>query len=804
MNCQLSVPDAQWCRNRYLELHTANMQASQLPALVDSLQALFEQAVPLNEFRVAVGCASLLSLNYKRLEEWESSVRWAQEARTVAMTYLGWSMASKAAKTLAQVTYDYARESPSPEIFSHLVSLLADDAERDGRHQMIEDQVDKYGFLSDVELLRAAKLESVSSQDAFHDSLTWLAKAEALISQLPEELQLYYTAENIYKRSNAYYAIDDIPAALVCVRNACTLFEEIGKERETALMHRRIGQLELLAVELHLETANSSLGEILESFQRSEAFLKTAGFQEQLADCHLQQAWVWERALLQGHEGALEHALRNLDRAEQIRNEIRMDFTIQRDAKSLIQKQALVSRSAELYTLGFELSLRLNDTGRSWWWLQQGKARGLLDLIGFGADVPESIRADISRDKTAAELWEQEAAVLQQISVAPPVDRFRLRASLAKLRRSMDNHPTLHPALAYRGARSLELEQLKNMFQARTDIICVDWAVVHSKLFMVSVRPGEEPRISELEIELKDVTSWMRANMKPAQLREKSAISRFKKLDPLVGPLAKISKEGELLVFCPTNVLAGLPLHALEVGQQVVIERNPVIYSTSLSILQHCLQRQGRDTPTTFNIAIIGDPTSDRAAAADSASSLGLRMKTEPLVGQAATAQAFKSAAEHVDIFHYHGHVKFEVEEPLESAFKLHGGENVTARDLFSIQMRTKLFTIIACESGKQNVLPGDEPLGLVPVLLLAGANAVVGTLWNCWDTAGKEFAETFYQIICHERERSSGSNQEPPSSSTINLAFALREAVLDIRKRRPEPYFWALFVLYGNWDLVF
>lgn len=800
----MSVPDVQWCRNRYQELHTANMQASQLPAMIEGLQALFERAVPLNEFRVAAGCAMLLSLNYQRLKEWKCSVRWAEQARDVAMTHLGWPMASKAAKTLAQVTYEYARDLPSPDIFRNLVSLLADDAERDGRHQMFEDQADKYGFLSDVELLRAAKLANVSGQDAFQKSLSWLAKAESLISRLPKELQLYYTAENIYKRSNAYYAIDDIPAALVCVRNARVLFEEAGKERETALMHRRIGQLELLAVELHLETVNPSLSETLESFQRSEAFLKTVGFQEQLADCHLQQAWVWDRALLQGHQGALEQALRNLDMAEQIRNEIRMDFTIQRDVKSLIHKQALVSRSAELYTLGFELSLRMNDTGRSWWWLQQGKARGLLDLIGFGADVPESIKADISRDETAAELLEQEAAVLQQISVAPTIDRFRLRASLSTLRRLMDNHPTLHPALAYRGARSLELEQLKSMFRARTDIVCVDWAVVHNKLLMVSVRPGEEPKIFELEIELKDVSSWMRTNMQPAQLRQRSASSRFRKLDPLVGPLAKISKEGELLVFCPTNILSGLPLHALEVDQQVVIKRNPVIYSPSLSILQHCLQRQERDPPTTFSIAIIGNPTSDRAAAADSASSLGLRMKTDPLIGQAATAQAFKSAAEHVGIFHYHGHVKFEVDEPLESAFKLHGGQDVTARDLFSIQMRTKLFTMIACDSGKQNILPGDEPLGLVPVLLLAGVNALVGTLWNCWDTAGKEFTETFYQIICHERERSSGSDQEMPSSSAINLALALREAVLNIRERRPEPYFWALFVLYGKWDLVF
>lgn len=178
-------------------------------------------------------------------------------------------------------------------------------------------------------------------------------------------------------------------------------------------------------------------------------------------------------------------------------------------------------------------------------------------------------------------------------------------------------------------------------------------------------------------------------------------------------------------------------------------------------------------------------------------------MQTESLVDSAATAQAFTSAAEQADIFHYHGHVKFMVDDPLESAFKLHAGASITARDLFNLKMRAKLFTMIACESGKQNVLPGDEPLGLLPVLLLAGVNAVVGTLWNCWDTTGKEFTETFYQIIQREGLPGRRSDQEESASSTVNLALALREAVLKIRKRRPEPYFWALFVLHGNWELV-
>lgn len=117
-----------------------------------------------------------------------------------------------------------------------------------------------------------------------------------------------------------------------------------------------------------------------------------------------------------------------------------------------------------------------------------------------------------------------------QISTAAAVDRLRLRTKLAGLRRAMNDHVSLYPALAYRGARSLELDQLHDIFRSRTDVVCVDWAVIHDRLFMVSVRPGEEPRISELRIKLEDVTSWMQINMHPVQLRQKTANLRFRKL----------------------------------------------------------------------------------------------------------------------------------------------------------------------------------------------------------------------------------------------------------------------------------
>ena len=38
------------------------------------------------------------------------------------------------------------------------------------------------------------------------------------------------------------------------------------------------------------------------------------------------------------------------------------------------------------------------------------------------------------------------------------------------------------------------------------------------------------------------------------------------------------------------------------------------------------------------------------------------------------------------------------------------------------------------------------------------------------------------------------------PMTSRYRLEFSLREAVLKVREQWPEPYFWALFILHGNW----
>ena len=58
-------------------------------------------------------------------------------------------------------------------------------------------------------------------------------------------------------------------------------------------------------------------------------------------------------------------------------------------------------------------------------------------------------------------------------------------------------------------------------------------------------------------------------------------------LNPLVERLAAASKPDQTLVFSLTGNLHRIPFHALQVDGEVLIRRNPIVYSSSTTVLNH-------------------------------------------------------------------------------------------------------------------------------------------------------------------------------------------------------------------------
>lgn len=108
--------------------------------------------------------------------------------------------------------------------------------------------------------------------------------------------------------------------------------------------------------------------------------------------------------------------------------------------------------------------------------------------------------------------------------------------------------------------------------------------------------------------------------------------------------------------------------------------------------------------------------------------------------------------------------------------------------DIYNLKLPVDLVVLSACRTGIGKEVRGEGLVGLTRGFMYAGASRVVSSLWKVDDEATAELMKNFYRHMLKEGRPA---------------AAALRMAKSDLRKARAEwrePYFWAGFVLQGDW----
>jgi len=107
--------------------------------------------------------------------------------------------------------------------------------------------------------------------------------------------------------------------------------------------------------------------------------------------------------------------------------------------------------------------------------------------------------------------------------------------------------------------------------------------------------------------------------------------------------------------------------------------------------------------------------------------------------------------------------------------------------EVFNLKLGAPLVMLSACESGLGKVKRGEGVIGLSRAFMYAGATTVGVTLWSVADKPTAELMTDFYQRLL-------GPNPSPSD--------AIREAQLGMisGKKYSAPYYWAPFVLVGEW----
>jgi CHAT domain-containing protein len=113
----------------------------------------------------------------------------------------------------------------------------------------------------------------------------------------------------------------------------------------------------------------------------------------------------------------------------------------------------------------------------------------------------------------------------------------------------------------------------------------------------------------------------------------------------------------------------------------------------------------------------------------------------------------------------------------------------LAATEVFNLRLRADLVVLSGCRTALGQDVRGEGLVGLTRGFMYAGASRVVASLWKVDDAATAELMKRFYEEMFGPRK--------------LRPAAALREAQLALArtKRWSAPYFWAAFVLHGEWN---
>jgi tetratricopeptide (TPR) repeat protein len=466
--------------------------------------------------------------------------------------------------------------------------------------------------------------------------------------------------------------------------------------------------------------------------------------------------------------------------------------------KTLIEeeyKHEVQTQAASVFDLMIRLCIRrgqdreaLSANEEALEFVEASKSRVFLDLLSSTEIKPKLNSASVPKNLLA-----EEKNLLEQLSqirknnvkgnwyIAGQSDRIlkRLSSLYDELKKFDEEYVSL------RRAEPPSFNQLKAMvsspnFSRAQNVVVVEYYttdtdvfifVLSKELFDVVVVPLSNETLYRLVSEyLSGVTSYPFFGDGNAW----RTLSIY-----LLAPISHFLIGADLIYFIPHGLIHYVPLHALEINRECLIEQYPVAYCHSASILKFCLHKGTTKLETCLSFGV--DFEEEAVAIANL---FKTNNQNETLrLGRNATKRSLNSAIQ-ADILHFSCHGVFDSVDPLSSGIKLYDGI-LTVSDIFNLKLNAELVTLSACKTGLNKRSGGDELIGLTRAFMYAGTPSVIVGLWSVDSKATQLLMVDFYNRLKSGKEK----------------AVALQEAQKNLLhdQRYAHPYYWAPFLLVGK-----
>jgi CHAT domain-containing protein len=679
-----------------------------------------------------------------------------------------------------------------------------------------------------------ARLQPLPDSPLKADSLRSLGTALFRVGDLQESQKVLQSSLQISQRSggdasSTLLALGNVarmqknePAAIAAKENAISLYRQAAAVASDDLI-RLQAKLNLLSL-------------FVESQQTSQALLLLPEIQSLLAALPSSRATVYAQVNLSQSLMKIESRHAEVERKKT--HLLAPAAIAQLLANAVQQARSLDDLRSEAYALGqlghlYEVSGQWSDAERltkqalqiaqsiqaddiavSWQWQlgrilkQQGETSEAIAAYNQAVEILSVLRGDLVATNPEAQF-----SFREQVE---PIYRELVQLLLAE-------NPTQADLQQARSViEALQLAELNNFFREacldakpqQIDQVDPDAAVVYSiilpdRLAVILSLPNQPLRYHAADLasnstqkqaedsqssEVDQTFDDLFATLNPFIISQEPLRPHQQLYNWLIRPIeADLAKsQVKTVVFVMDGVLRGVPLAALHDGQQYLIEKYSIALTPGLQLLP----------PRSLSpdqLATLAGGLSEARQGFSALPGVDQEMKqvsslvpTSILLNQSFTRTQLTGKLESVPfpIVHLATHGQFSSQA--EKTFLLTWEGQIKVKDLDQLlEVRDRqnrrpieLLILSACQTAA-----GDKraALGLAGVAVRSGARSTIATLWSVQDNSTTELITRFYTAL-----------KQPG----ITRAEALRQAQLSLLKSSDyqHPYYWAPFVLVGNW----
>ena len=454
-------------------------------------------------------------------------------------------------------------------------------------------------------------------------------------------------------------------------------------------------------------------------------------------------------------------------------------------------RNSFQANKLDLYRDIITLLIAMGRTEEAFNYLERSRSRSFIDLLG-NQKITLNNQADQEALEKVSRLSLNVEALKGEISSydEPPqalLERYEEAKALQQeaIIELKQGNPGLSTFVAVDPLTQRDVEQ---MLEARVGLLSYMLAKDKGYIWLLQ---KQGTTFFEIPATEKDITQTVTQYRNSVQHLEPVDDELRKLYALLIKPVEKDLAGLDYVGIIPDGPLHFLSFSALKDEQAYLVDRYPLFYSPSASVLKFTFAKRKKAKVT--KVLAVGNPdlgnyNYDLPLAELEAKSIRWNYPDmEILTGEKATKEWFMKNLSQYGIIHLAAHGEFDELNPLLSSLWLASSNpnnrRLTVKEIFGLEINADLVTLSACQTGLGKLEAG-ELIGLNRAFIYAGTHALVSALWRVDDLSTSVLMKHFYRNYV-----------------TMNKAKSLRQAQLIVKREFPHPSYWAGFSLIGDYQ---